>query len=302
MNTSDKQHIISQVYLKKFGYIDAKTNGWKVSVIEKEKIPQMHKIGQMWISQKFIESFLRENNVFDIISSDSKVASNLEDLNQELENLYNQIIIEIDQKGKLNEENLLFLLQYISDILCRSTFWRRWVEGMLNHPNKENFIRTIYAPHVSHSIQNQEMTKEEVNEFVTQLIKLPTDEALNRVLLIFIEYLYFKLFYFDYYFLEAPKNRGWYTSDNPVILKIDNENKDLMGKNSEIIFPLSKDILVYLHHIDNQNLILDTTTLSPKQNTKVNLETYDQIMKMIIYNAVKFVVIEGEYRDKIELI
>ncbi len=62
----ENQHILAQVYLKGFGYKD-RNNQWKISTLDRDQVPIMEKYNKKRISQKSIESFLSETNIFDLV-------------------------------------------------------------------------------------------------------------------------------------------------------------------------------------------------------------------------------------------
>src|SRR5574337_33084 len=148
MSTPKKQvqHKIPEVYQKKWGYQSG--NQWKVSVIE---------AGEKFSRQKSIGSFTAIENHFDIESDDPKIWRSFESLNSDLDNRYNSILNELESDGKLSRETDDILVQFTANLICRSDFWRDFVNGFFYHPNKENFIRTILWSQVKENTTREEL-------------------------------------------------------------------------------------------------------------------------------------------------
>lgn len=241
--SNQDQHKVPQVYLKKFGYQD-NNNQWKVSVMKR---------GEHFSRQKSIGSFTAQTNIFDIESDDKRIQRMFERLNGELENEYNNILTDLDEKGSLSDKSYAYLLQLTGNLIVRSDDWREQIRFLLASDRKENFLKII----TGHFCENEE----EFNmihelEFYRLLVELPVEEALNRVLLYFLDHLMIRLSMYEIVLLKAIEQKPWMTTSNPIVVKNRTAKMEFFTKESEIYFPLSPQYLAYFHYAgsdDKQN-------------------------------------------------
>src|SRR5690554_3359992 len=118
---NQNQHKLPQVYMREFGY-KFKTQ-WKVSVM---------KVGEKFIRQKSIESFLCETNIFKIRNSYESLENIFEGLNGMIENEYLNLINDLESQKKFSEKSCFLLLQIIPNLLCRTDSIRNLVKEILN--------------------------------------------------------------------------------------------------------------------------------------------------------------------------
>ena len=57
---------------------------------------------------------------------------------------------------------------------------------------------------------------------------------------------------FQFIILKDFDNRGWFTSDNPVIVDKQNNHSWIVPLETEIYFPLSKDYCLFMFHEDSE--------------------------------------------------
>ena len=280
------QHKIPQVYLKKFGYQD---NGqWLLSVI---------KHGEKFTRQKSIKSFTIATNIFDIDSDDPRIPRMFEGLNCDLENEYNNILNDLDTKNNLSEKSYAFLIQIIANLIVRSDYWRDWVLGILNHENKEGFLRAILGHHCK---DKEEFSKISERPFFRILADSPPDEVINRVLIHFIDHFLLRLWYFEIVIIKSQDGKPWYTSTNPVVVHNRVGPFNIFKKESEIYFPISPTYLAYVHHKDSED---KENPLRAYETNKIHTATDEQnenLQKTIISNPCDYCIIAGEFDYRAE--
>jgi hypothetical protein len=279
------QHKIPQVYLKKFGYL-TENKQWKVSV---------QKRGEKFTRQKSIESFTIATNLFDIESEDPKVPRIFEELNGELENEFNEVLTNLDTTGKLNDKSCAMILQTTANLICRSDLWREWIMGILNHPNKENFLTSI----VGHNAKDgDELMKILELPHYKILVDLPPEKVINRVLIYFFDHLWVRLQHYNIVILKSQEGKPWFTSDNPVVLNNRVRKWEFLAPESEIFFPLAPNYLAYLHYNDSTD---KRNFMRYYEPNIIHLATDSQnsgLQKLIMRNSLEYIIIAGEFKYK----
>jgi len=284
--TNQKQHKVPQVYLKKFGYQNG-NNQWMISVLKK---------GLKFTQQKSIKSFTIETNVFDIDSDDPRIPRMFETLNSELENEYNNIISELDNNQSLSDKGYAFLLQLTSNLICRSDYWRDWVFGMLNHENKENWLRIILGHHCKDYGEFKELDSK---PHFRILADSPPEEVINRVLLFFTDHLMHRLWHYDIVFIKSQDGKPWFTSTNPIVMHLRTQKNEIFNKDSEIYFPLSPDYLAYLHYGKSDDK--ENPLRKAERNSMINAddEQNESLQKIIMANPSDYILIAGEFKYRV---
>lgn len=270
------QHRISQVYLKEFGY---KTSGgqWKISSLEVDKFQLMREKNKLFFSQKSIESVTAVNNIFDLI--DENINSSLfEDLNGKIETWYPQIINDIRTNSRLSEFNEGILIQYISNILCRVESFRQLIRMHMNSNNREYFLRSMCA-----------FQKDKGIMFLTKLNSLSVEAQINPVCFMVMDHIMNKLFSFNYILIKEYANRGWITSDNPVVLDNNISENSIFSINTELYFPLSKDYCVFFSHSNANRKKSVLRDFRSKSIIDATEEIQEMIYDKIKTNADKFI-------------
>lgn len=288
LDKPDQQHKIPQVYLRKFGYL-TENNHWKVSVL---------KDGETWTRQKSIESFMAISNIFDIKSDIPNISGIFEEINFDLENKYNKIINDLEINKSLNEETYSILINFIANLICRADYWRDWVMGILNHENKENFLK-ITLSHITSDEdflnKNVEIEKE---TFYRILVDKRPEEIINRVLFYLFDYIIYRLKYFDVVIMQSQQDKPWYTSSNPVVLQNNFEHFEMLDKKCEIYFPLTPKYLAFLHYVDSKDKKNELRKLDNNFIHEASDEQTKIIINHIIKNPHEYLIIAGELKYK----
>ncbi|MDQ7948454.1 MAG: DUF4238 domain-containing protein [Pedobacter sp.] len=281
-NKKQNQHKLPQVYMRRFGY---EINGHcKVSVL---------KMGERHTRQKSIESFLSDINIFDIDSDDPKIVQSFEDLNGRFETEYPNMISDLEKNGHLSEKSFAMLLQFIPNLIARSDTTRNLVTDLLCTDAKENFLKIICA-HTAKSFEDLEQ-----KDYFRVLSDSPLDNnIINRVLIFFTSYLFQRTAHYSIVILESQEDKPWFTTDNPIIFENQIHKFEIMGKDSEIYFPLTPRFLIYLHFHGSDDKTNPLRQLENNKIYKVDDEQNIELQQKIMINAHQYVIINGEFKYK----
>lgn len=285
--TNQDQHKIPRVYLKKFGYRD-KNNHWKLSVI---------KNGKKSTQQKTIKSFTAVTNLFDISSDDQRVRRIIEQFNCQLETEYNNIIKDLEEKKTLSEKSYAVLLNLIANLIVRADYWREWLLGIMNHENKENFIKLLLARHTKGAEDFNKITEK---HYYRLIVDAPNEQAVNRVLIYFIDHFLLRFRYYEIVIIQSQEEKEWWTSTNPVVMHQRMHEMEIFAKESEIYFPLSPKYLIYLHFKGSDD---KENELRKLETNKIHVATDEQNTKLqhyILENPSEYVIIAGEYHHTVD--
>lgn len=223
--------------MRQFGY--AHKGQYKVSVLQ---------VGEKFMRQKSVESFLSEINVFDIESEQPEIGRIFEKLNGEFENEYLNMIADLEKHGKLSEKSYSILLQFIPNLIARSDSMRELITELLQSDVKHNILK-MFCAHRAKSFADLEN-----QDFYRVMADTPTDcNVVNRALIFFTEYLFNRTAYYDIVIIRSQEGKPWFTSDNPVVFENQMKRFEIMGPDSEVYFPLNPDYLIYLHYPGSGN-------------------------------------------------
>lgn len=275
------QHKIPRVYLKKFGYQN-RNQQWMLSVMAR---------GERFTRQKSIGSFTAVPNIFDIDSEDPRIQRMFEEINGNLESSYNIILNDLQQAGALSERSTAYLLQLIANLIVRDDVWREQIQSLLKSDVKANFLKIILGHHCRNE---QEFGHIEELDFYRNIADLPVEEALNRILLYFIDHLLLRLGHFEIVFLKTTPEKPWFTSTSPIVVHNRTARFELFAAETEIYFPLSPDLLAYGHFprsADQENIY---RSYASNQIHQLDDEQISSLNKLIIENANDFLILPGE--------
>jgi hypothetical protein len=292
-----KQHVISETYLEQFSFIH-KSDGKQICILQRDSAKT---------TTRFIKSFNRYVNFFDIESDNIELQRAFEESSGKLETYYTQIIKQLENNKWLTEEYTSYLLQYATNLISRSKIWRERVRNILNSEDKLPFIKHILLHHIE--------TEEEIKNLENnELLTLSDEKLINRVLFLFSDHLWFHLCVFEIIFLKAPETKGWFTSDNPVVISKAKESNnpffklflscsklfkeptrflakpETISENTEIYFPLTPKYLAFIY---NPKLKTSTNKLrrfKPNSINEVSDEEFEQITKTIIDGSYEHII------------
>ncbi|WNH14038.1 DUF4238 domain-containing protein [Thalassobellus suaedae] len=286
------QHKLPQVYLKEFGYLNKEQ--WMVSIIKK---------GEKFTRQKSIGSFTAETNVFDIESEDDRFPRMFESLNCDLENLYHEMLKDLDDNDEIPDKCWEIIVQFTPNMMIRSDFWRSFIKGILESEHKNTFLEITISV-LSKSYEDLQSLKEKDFYKLISEGEL-TNSKLNRVLILFLNYIFHHLKPLKLIVLEAPDGNEFYTSDCPVNF-IPNQIEGKLGLfsiNTEVYFPLSPKYLAYFHFEGSENSNPIFKELKNRGIYKVidimsEEEYYNLIQNLIIKASDELIIIPKELKLK----
>lgn len=277
---NQKQHKVSQVYLKHFGY--NKNKEFWISVLE---------IGKTETENIRVNDFTIENNIFDLPFEDFEVRRGFENMSNEIENHYNIIISNLHNQKQINSKDTKFLCFFVANILCRTNPFRSFISELLTDgETREKFISEI-----SYFSKDKKDIEFVLNHF-------DVENQLNIILETITHYLANIFKHFNKVFIKDYNNLGWLTTDSPVHLDTQGKYEMLIPIESEIYLPLSKNFCLFLYHPSSE---IQTNPLRNLKNDKINeidFDTFHKITKKITFDYDKYLVFNVYYEPtKIEL-
>jgi hypothetical protein len=274
-----KQHRISRVYLKQFGY---KKNGvWFISAWQKAKD---------YTDNFPIDRFTVEANIFDLPFEDETIKRHFENMSQKIESQYNKILNTIKNQRRLTPRHQVWLCHYIANFICRSQPSRDYFQFLLDHEVARNYFLeeiTMFEPDL-------------LDELQISFPLIPSEFRLNLAIGNIMNYLVRVLRNFSYVVLEADPKKGWFTSDNPVLIdaqeEISNSSEYLyvIPIESEIYFPLSRVYCLFAFHKDSEKKSNPLRSCTLNSIHKIDDATHDKICKKIGTNSHEFFILNTE--------
>jgi Protein of unknown function (DUF4238) len=269
------QHRISQVYLRQFGYKDKHGKNW-ISV---------WKLGDEFTDNKSVKSFTKEVNIFDLPFKGIKYKRLFEELNCDIESYYPRILSDLKENQKLTDKSKAFLISLVVNFLCRTEPFRRNIETLLKSDQREFFLTEItsYLPDKAKNLK----------DFINNLRR---EHQLNFTLISVWYYMCHKLTSsnFDYVIIQDFNNRGWLTTDNPVVIINNVDFHTLVSKETEIYFPISADYCLYMDHMDYNK----SRSLRGDQHQELiisSAELHEKISDILWRNAYQYVIWPVEF-------
>jgi hypothetical protein len=272
--TDQGQHRISQVYLRQFGYKDKNGKNW-ISV---------WKLGEEYTDNKSIKSFTKEVNIFDLPFKGIKYKRLFEELNCDIESYYPRILSDLKKNEKLTDKSKAFLISLVVNFLCRTEPFRNLIKTILLSDQRDIFLKEItsFLP--------------DIDKYLDNFLKtVKSENTLNFTLISVWYYMCHKLTSsnFDYVIIQDFNNRGWYTTDNPVVIINNVDFHTLVSKETEIYFPISADYCLYLDHMDYNR----SRSLRGDQNHELIIASkklHEKIMDLLWKNASQYVIFPVE--------
>lgn len=264
-----KQHKIPIVYLNQFGYL-----------YQQQSFISVWKIGENFTRRKSIESFNKEVNIFDLPLKDIIEKRLLETLNGQLETFYPRIINDLYLQEKLSSISEGILVQIIPNFLCRSDIFRNFVNEVLESNERMMLLNEICT---FHDLEKKKKFESYIN--------LERDKIDTNVILSFImEHLMVLLSRWNYIIIKDFSDRGWLTSDTPILLENNLDDTYIFPIETEIYFPLSRHYLVYLYHDNSNNKSNDLRKLGNKVIIQSDEELHKKLCDKIWRNAFEYVI------------
>ncbi len=267
------QHRISKIYLKQFGF--KREDKWYISVWRKF-------INHTEI--ELIETFSKEVNIFDLPFFDFKLRRHFENTSNLIEKEYPKIINTLANQHQLIPRHKDILCHYVANLICRTKPYRNFFDLLL----KSGQTRTKFLNEIT--MFNEE-TLPELKEF---LDILKEEFQLNVAIGTLMNHLVRVFRAFSFVILKDYGNRGWFTSDNPVIIDKQNNHNWIVPIETEIYFPLSKDFCLFMF---NKHSEVKTNPLRQYQINKVAQSddmTHKNVSDRILHNDNEFLIFPAE--------
>jgi hypothetical protein len=272
-----RQHKIPQVYLKTFA-IDGNNNCKQICILAK---------GDKQTRKKNIKSFDRHENFFDINSDDSRIERLFEEMNGLLETHYPKILEELEQNQSLSVKHTSYLMQFAANMIGRSDVWRESIMDTLNSDVKHLFIQHMIA----HTFKTkEERGKIETSELFKGLNALSADEGINRMLMFFIGHVLERLWNYEITYFKAHDDKGWFTSDNPVVMDNEPDGIEMLPPDSVLYFPLTPKYLAFIHYKKSKDTTNSFRKYESNKIHEINDEEMDILTKTILSNASNYII------------
>lgn len=268
-----RQHRLSQVYLKKFGH---KYNGeWMISVM---------KLGSEKTENVKIVKFTTEENIFDLPFKDFENRRHFEILSGIIENDYNRLINNVRNQKKLTPKDKDLLNNFVPNILCRTSHFR-------------NFLKFLISDLDIRKKLFEEITLFREDNATEHLLDILRPEAhLNIVIGTLMNHLVYVFQRFNKIILECPDGYGWLTSDNPVFVDFQDSKSDwILPIETEIYFPLSRYFCLFMFHENSEKKSNPLRNLKRDKVNKLDFKTYCGITKKISRNADEYLIFYERY-------
>jgi hypothetical protein len=277
---NQKQHKVSQVYLKHFGY--KKNEEFWLSILE---------IGKTETENIRVNDFTIETNIFDLPFEDFEIRRGFENMSNQIENHYNILISNLHNQKQLNSKDTKFLYFFVANILCRTNPFRNFINGLLT----DNLTREKFISEISHFSND----KKDI-EFVLNYFE--KENQLNIILETIMHYLANVFKHFNKVFIKDFNNIGWLTTDSPVHLDTQGKYGVLIPIESEIYLPLSKDFCLFMYHPSSEIQTNPLRSLKKDKINEIDFDTFDKVTKKITFDYDKYLVFNTEFEPtKIEL-
>tara|TARA_R110002050_G_scaffold297339_2_gene458598 strand:+ start:149 stop:1000 length:852 start_codon:yes stop_codon:yes gene_type:complete len=272
-----RQHRLSRVYLKKFGY---QTDGeWMISVA---------KIGSKKTDNVKISEFTAEENIFDLPFEDYEFRRHFETSSGRLESDYNRLCNNIKNQKQITSRDKDLLNHFVPNILCRTSNFRGFIHKLIQDVETRKSLLeeiTLFQGDKAETADLLDILKPEVH--------------LNIVIGTLMNHLVFIFKRFNKVILKCPEDYGWLTTDNPVFIDFQNNDEWVLPIDSEIFFPLTKEYCLFMF---NENSELNSNPLRKLNRDKVNkleFETFENITSKISRNLDEYLIFYERYEPTI---
>ncbi len=267
-----KQHKVSQVYLKQFGY--KRDEEWWLSV---------YKAGNKITENIRINNFTTETNIFDLPYQDAELKRHFENQSSFIENHYPTIISNLHNQKRLTFKNKDVLNHFVANIMCRTNPFRSFIHDLLKYSDtRDKFINEMT------------MFSNDTKEIRIFLKKFKIEFQLNLAIGILMDHLVQVFRKFEKVVIRECEGKGWLTTDSPVYLDKQGRHEWIIPIESEIYLPLSKDFCLFMYH---PNSVINTNPLRNLKIDRVNnvsMDTFDNITRKIVMDYDEYLIMNIE--------
>lgn len=270
-----KQHRISQVYLKQFGY--EKDGRWWVSV---------YQVGKKTTDNILIEEFTAETNIFDLPVNDIKIQRHFENTSNIVENRYRTVISNLHNQKRLTPKDNDLLCHFVPNLMCRTEPFRNFIDSLLRTSDtRDKFLNEIT------------LLSDDNKEIKPILSMLKIDYQLNFAIGVLMEHMVKVLRNFQQVVIRDCENKGWLTTDNPVYMDRQGHFEWILPIEAEIYFPLSKDFCLYMFHDKSEQNQNKLRQLKVNAVNRVDFPTFENMTNMIVRNFKEYMIMPVELEN-----
>jgi hypothetical protein len=233
---------------------------------------------------ELIENFSKEINIFDLPFEDFKLRRHFENTSGIVEVKYGTIIKTLAHQRQLIPKHKDILCHYIANIICRTKPYSEFFDQLLqNKQARSKFLNEITM--FDESILPP--LKEALNVLEKEFqLNIAIGFLMNHLVRVFRT--------FSFVILKDFDNRGWITSDNPVILDKQNNHSWIVPIEAEIYFPLSKDYCLFMFHTDSEMITNPLRELNGNKIANCDETLHKSIWDRILHNDNEFVIFPVE--------
>jgi hypothetical protein len=270
---NQKQHRISQVYLKQFGY--EKDGKWWVSV---------YQVGKETTDNVLIENFTTETNIFDLPFKNIK--RHFENKSGIIENYYRNVISNLRNQNQLTQKDKDLLCHYVPNLMCRTEPFRGFIESLLkNSDTRDKFLNEITI-----------LTSEN-KDIKLQLSALRIEFQLNVAMCTLMNHMVTVFKDFQQVVIKNFDNLAWLTTDNPVFMDNQGHFEWIIPIEAEIYFPLSKDFCLFMYNDKSELCENKLRQLKVDKVNKVDFLTFESIQRKVLTNLKEFMIMSVELEN-----
>ncbi|WP_017495737.1 DUF4238 domain-containing protein [Flavobacterium sp. WG21] len=256
---NQKQHKVSQVYLKQFGY-----------KIDDEYWLSVYKMGNEKTENVLIRNFTTETNIFDLPIDDFEIKRHFENLSSEVESFYRTVISNLHNQKRLTPKDKDVLNHFVANLLCRTNPFRRFINDLLNDDETRNKL-----------INEITMFSNDTEENKLVLDHFGKDFQLNLALGTLMNHLLNVFRNFKKVIIKDCDEKGWITTDSPIHLDNQEVYDWIIPVETEIYFPLSKDFCLFMYHPESEKKDNPLRQLKVDKINEIPFELFEKISMKI---------------------
>jgi len=208
-----------------------------ITTIDLTQQMHMQKVGRRYMGPKSIDSLTTEMNVFDMTGLPPDILKFLEEKFGEVESPYEVNVKRISQ-GQFTDDDHQYLAAFIGSLLVRSDKFRTMMAYILKESDVSESLRAM----------GKHSDPADVEALIAIVNGLEVRNRMNPALGMAWEYVQHKMLAMKCVFIRSYADRGWLTTDNPVVLKHNISRRSLLTRDTDVYFPLTPEVCVYMYN------------------------------------------------------
>lgn len=270
-----KQHRISQVYLKQFGY--EKDGKWWVSV---------YQVGKKTTDNVLIENFTTETNIFDLPFNDFRLKRHFENTSGIIENYYRKVILNLQNQKQLTQKDKDLLCHFVPNLMCRTEPFRGFIDSLLKNSDKrDSFLNEIT------------LLTGENKDIKSQLSALRIEFQLNVAMCTLMNHMVTVFKDFQQVVIKNFDNYSWITTDNPVFMDNQGHFEWIIPIEAEIYLPLSKDFCLFMYNYKSELCENKLRQLKVDKVNNVDFSTFECITHKVLKNLKEYMIMPFKFAN-----